>query len=277
MIELTTLAAELAIGAFVGFTIGLTGVGGGVLVVPALTVLLDMPATSAVGTASAYAFLTKIFAGFEHWRLKTIDFAMAHLFLIGAVPGNIAACLIIGHYKQHATDPTALADMQSQLKAFIAGVMVFSVILMLANLMRDWWKDRRKSDTGAEITPQPATMPVAKRVLGITLGAIVGALIGATSVGGGVVIVPLLILCFGLTTRCTIGTSIYIALILTLSTAMLSAGRGDVSYVTAGLMAVGSLFGVSLGSRLADRMAESLLQTAVIVLLLVAIGAMLFA
>lgn len=268
-----TLGLQVAIGAVVGFTIGLTGVGGGVLVVPALTILLGMPATTAIGTASAYAFLTKIFAGFEHWRLKTIDFAMAHLFLIGAVPGNIAACLAIGHFKARATDAAALASLQSHLKTFIAGVMVFSVILMLANLMRDWYKDR--SPRGEDDTPPPGPMPLSRRFLGVVLGALVGALLGATSVGGGVVIVPLLIICFGLTTRSTVGTSIYIALVLTLVTTLLSAGRGDVDWQVAALMSVGSLLGVSLGSRLANRLPDMILQSAVAFLLLVAIAGML--
>jgi len=276
MSELATLAIELAIGAVVGFTIGLTGVGGGVLVVPALTILLGMPATVAVGTASAYAFLTKIFAGFEHWRLRTIDTAMAHLFLAGAVPGNIAACLVIGHYKARAGDAQTLASLQSHLKTFIAGVMVFSVILMLANLMRGVWNERQ-ARLGDEATPPPTAMPLTRRALGLLLGALVGALIGATSVGGGVVIVPLLIICFGLTTRTTVGTSIYIALILTLCTTLLSAGRGDVDWRVAGLMAVGSLLGVTLGSRLANRLPEAALQSAVALLLLVAIAGMLLA
>jgi uncharacterized membrane protein YfcA len=267
-----TLGLQLAVGAVVGFTIGLTGVGGGVLVVPALTILLGMSATTAVGTASAYAFLTKIFAGFEHWRLKTVDFAMAHLFLIGAVPGNVAACLAIGHYKARATDAQALAGLQTQLKSFIAGVMVFSVILMLANLMRDWWKVSSRAE---DATPPPGPMPPSRRFLGVVLGTLVGALLGATSVGGGVVIVPLLIICFGLTTRCTVGTSIYIALVLTLVTTLLSAGRGDVDWQVAALMSVGSLLGVSLGSRLANRLPDMILQCAVAFLLLVAIAGML--
>lgn len=273
MSDPATLGLELAIGAVVGFTIGLTGVGGGVLVVPALTILLGMPATTAVGTASAYAFLTKLFAGFEHWRLKTIDFAMAHVFLIGAVPGNVAACLAIGHFKARATDAQSLANLQTQLKFFIAGVMVFSVILMLGNLMRNWWKDRQ--NRAEEVTPPPGAMPLSRRFLGIALGAVVGALLGATSVGGGVVIVPLLIICFGLTTRSTIGTSIYIALVLTLVTTLLSAGRSDVDWRVAALMSVGSLLGVSLGSRLANRLPDVILQGAVAFLLLVAIAGML--
>lgn len=270
MVDPGTLAYELVIGCVVGFTIGLSGVGGGVLVVPALTVLLGLPATVAVGTASAYAFLTKIFAGWAHWRLGTIDFRMAHLFLLGAVPGNVAACLLIGQLK-------AQPGLQAHLKTFIAGVMVFSVILMLANLMRDWWNERRRSEDAGErvATPPPGAMPLPRRVLGVALGTLVGALIGATSVGGGVVIVPLLIICFGLSARCTVGTSIYLALVLTLVTSTLSAGRGDVDWLVAGVMAVGSLGGVQLGSRLAHRLSDALLQGVVIVFILAAIAAML--
>jgi uncharacterized membrane protein YfcA len=263
--DLSHILLELLIGAVVGASIGLTGVGGGVLILPALTILLGMPATTAVGTASAYAFLTKLHAGFEHARLRTIDFPMAHLFLIGAVPGTCAACLLIGHWKAQAAGPSALLALQGRLELTIEVLLAFAALLMLGNLLRR---------QGAEEPPPRRPLGPGRRALGIVAGVVVGADIGATSVGGGVVVVPLLIICFGLTARATVGTSIYIALALTLITAVLSAGRGDVDWLVTGVLVAGSTAGVSAGSRLAGRLPERPLQYLVLTLMTVAIAAM---
>ena len=65
---------ELIIGTSIGLTIGMTGIGGGVLLMPALTVILSIPASIAVGTASLYSFLTKIYATIEHIRFKNLKY-----------------------------------------------------------------------------------------------------------------------------------------------------------------------------------------------------------
>ena len=77
-LSLLELAGRLVLGILIGFCIGMTGVGGGVLVLPALTILLRMNPVVAVGTASFYAFLTKVSATFHHIKLK-ISHCPAHI------------------------------------------------------------------------------------------------------------------------------------------------------------------------------------------------------
>jgi len=263
------IIAELALGCAVGFTIGLTGIGGGALVVPALSLVLGLPATTAVGTASAYIFLSNIFASVQHWRGGSIDLRLANRVIAGALPGNIAACLAVGQAKRAAADAAALATLQSHLRVFIAGILALSILLMLANLIADL---RSRTAAGPLPTPPRPPLPLPASLL---LGALVGAVLGATSVGGGVILVPLLMLAFGLSARHTVGTSSYLALVLTLSTALLSAGRGDVRWPVAALMAVGSLLGVLAGIRLGRRLPETALRLLVVLLMLAAVGGML--
>ena len=82
---------RLLSGAIIGFSIGLTGVGGGVLILPTLTILFGMDTTVAVGTASLYSFITRVTGTFHHYKLKTIKLAVAIWVLVGAIPANIAA------------------------------------------------------------------------------------------------------------------------------------------------------------------------------------------
>ena len=81
---------RIVLGLIIGFFVGLTSIGSGVIVLPILTVLLKDPIT-AIGTTTLYAFLTKITALFYHVKLKTINWKISSFFLIGAIPSTITA------------------------------------------------------------------------------------------------------------------------------------------------------------------------------------------
>ncbi len=285
-LEILEIVYRLITGLVIGFVIGLTGVGGGVLVMPALTILFKFETTMAVGTASMYAFCTKIYAGFEHYRLKNIDFSVSNLFLFGAIPGNIITIFAILWYKQVA-GPADVDTFQANLKIFIAVIMLFSSAMMIYNLLK--MKKISSSNGTADSAEKQNNV-----ILGLICGLIIGALIGATSVGGGVLVVPMLVIFFGLTTTRTVGSSIYIALILVgVSSILYSFGPDlvaslcnntqeivakaakQVDYATAIIMAIGSITGVFFGSRLSVKMPEKPLTIFVIILILVSAVAML--
>jgi len=261
-LSLIELAGRLLLGLMIGFCIGLTGVGGGVLVLPALTLLLRMNAVMAVGTASLYAFLTKVSATLHHAKLKTIDWKLSFLFLAGAIPAN---ALISIWVSRRGCNP----DFQHGLKLFITGTVFFCVgamILNLVNQIRQQKSTAEKKTLSAHINGNAHT----HKVLGVMMGAVVGGLIGATSIGGGVLIVPMLMILFGLEASRTVGSSIFIAVVLTLLTSLIYSKGGEVDWVTASVMAVGSLAGVPFGSRLSVKMPDKLLQIVVIGLIFVA-------
>jgi len=267
---------RLLAGLFIGFAIGLTGIGGGVLVMPALTMLLKIPTVAAVGTASLYALLVKSYAVFEHYKLKTIELTISLFFLAGAIPGNIITAVLINRYMVANQENTAkISAFQDHLKTFIACVLLLAVLLLVFQLIRGKKKAPATKDSEAEDGPDiapniPGKQTRGKMVLGILLGVFVGALIGSTSVGGGVIIIPLLIICFGLPTERTVGTSIFIAVVLTLCTTIIYGEGGEIRYLTAVIMAAGSLAGVYFGSRLSVKMPEKVLKAIVTALILIA-------
>jgi uncharacterized membrane protein YfcA len=101
-------------------------------------------------------------------------------------------------------------------------------------------------------------------LFGTLFGAIIGMLIGATSIGGGVFVIPLLSVFFGLTTSQTIGSSIFIAMVLTCITSIIYSSGNQIDIVTAVIMTVGSLGGVFLGSRLSVKLPDRTLKGIVI-------------
>jgi len=254
-------AMRLLLGLLIGFCIGLTGVGGGVLVLPALTVILRIDPITAVGTTTLYAFLTKCTAIVHHIRLKTIDWGTSIRFLTGAVPVNIVTSLWVS--RQGADEA-----FKESLTTFIVYVVFFAVVMMIFNLLSRSLPAliRRERSLAEQINQHP----MLRNGLSIALGAICGGLIGATAIGGGVLIVPMLIILFGLPASRTVGSAIFIALILALDTSVIYGSHGEVDLVTAIIMSIGSLAGVHHGSRLSVRMPETLLRIIVILLILAA-------
>lgn len=250
------IGLSLVSGLIIGFTIGLTGIGGGVLVMPALIIILKIEPSVSVGTASLYALLTKIYAVFEHFRLRTINLTIAIFFLIGAIPANILTSLSINTYiKNNAGDIEKIKQFQGNLKSLIAYILLFSVIFLIIQLIKG-----QKTDCLSNERQGSNEHSTIKKIAGIISGVIVGVLIGSTSVGGGVLIIPLLIIFFNLSTKQTVGTSILIAVILVLSTSIIYGRGGQIDYWTSIIMAVGSIPGVFWGSRLSVKTPEKILK-----------------
>ena len=254
------IVSRFLVGGAIGFCIGLTGVGGGILMLPALTLLFGMDPVTAVGTASFYSFLTKASATWHHVKLKTIEWKIAVRFLVGAVPANIGIALWI---TSHGADET----FNQSLKGFIAGVIYFSLLVMLVNSLIKrtgpalWIGEHT-------LTHFLANHPALLHGLNIVIGAFVGSLIGATSIGGGVLIIPALIIVFGLSASRTVGTSIFIAVVLTMITAVIYGGSKAMDIPTVIVSTLGSLITVYYGSKLAVRLPDQLLKGIVLGLML---------
>ena len=77
-----------AIGLVAGTLGGLLGVGGGIVMVPAFTRLLDLPVKQAVGTSMGVIFFTAISASWRHWQLGNLQprvvVLVAALSMVGA-------------------------------------------------------------------------------------------------------------------------------------------------------------------------------------------------
>lgn len=260
---------RLFLGLIIGFCMGLTGVGGGVLVLPCLTVILNLPASVSVGTASLYAFLTRTYGAYRHFRLKTIDLRISIIFLLGAVPGNIIVSYLINRYVNIVRENTeALKDFQAGLMTLITAVILVSAVTMIINLFK---KSRQASDsTKPNLVQKLKERPHVRNAPTIIMGVVVGSLMGSTSIGGGVLIVPLLIILLGLSPSRTVGTSIFIAAVLTLITSLIYIAGSQVDLLSALIMAAGSMLGVYWGSKLSVKIPEKLLQEILIGVIFVA-------
>jgi uncharacterized membrane protein YfcA len=229
---------------------------------------------------------------FFHFKQGTIRFRTSAYFLVGAVPVSVAVALWITGYAggMDPADPS-WRELQTNLRQFIAAVVILSGLLILWHM---FMRPGSRAVTGqadqadqADLADQAdqadqavqrnsARVTGAKIVLVVALGAVIGGLIASTSVGSGILIVPLMIIIFRLTAVDTVGSSIFIALSLTFTSSIIYAGSSQLDLAIAVTMAAGSLVGVPLGVRMSRRIPERYLQITITGLVLVAGGVMLF-
>jgi len=97
------------IGLLIGLAVGLTGVGGGTLTVPALIIALGMPAAEAVGTALLFVTATKVFATPVYWFRGQIDFPVLKRLLLGGLPGVLGGAFFLAKMNTERLTPLILA------------------------------------------------------------------------------------------------------------------------------------------------------------------------
>ncbi|WML31660.1 sulfite exporter TauE/SafE family protein [Neobacillus sp. OS1-32] len=82
-------ALTIAIGAVLGFIVGLTSIGSGSLFALAMLYLYKMKPSELVGTDIAHAFLLVTAAGIMHAGIGNVDYLLMINLLLGSVPGVV--------------------------------------------------------------------------------------------------------------------------------------------------------------------------------------------
>src|SRR6202163_308308 len=85
------------LGFFIALAVGMTGVGGGSFTVPALLLIVGLPAGEAVGTAFVFAGVLRLIAAPFYLLGQHVHSRYFRLLLKGAVPG-----LVLGMYALHS-------------------------------------------------------------------------------------------------------------------------------------------------------------------------------
>jgi uncharacterized membrane protein YfcA len=245
------ITAKILTGFVVGVLIGMTGVGGGVLLLPVLIFGLRVPPIVAVGSDALFNFFTKIPASLLHLKKGTVRRKVVIALALGSVPGSIAGVNLL-MYIRHAYGD----GVNHFIKTAVGVLLIIIPILLLLQ--------RRIEE---RIANRPPTM---KGFAGMVLiGGIAGLLVGMTSVGSGSIIMMLLLLFYSFPPKVNVGTDIVHAVILTGVTGFLHYRFGNVDPRLVVSLLIGSIPGGLLGSHLATRMPMLWLRRILCALLLI--------
>jgi uncharacterized membrane protein YfcA len=243
-------------GCVIGFLIGMTGVGAGSLTTPMLITGFGLPPAVAVGTDLLFASITKATAAWRHQRLANIDWKILSWLAAGSLPG--AAIVLAWLYIVH---PETQALAQTIRKAL--GYSLFASAA--ANALYPWLA---RHDVLSGIDMRNAGYG---RAATIGLGLVLGCLVALTSVGAGAIgVVVLMVLYPSLLARRLVGTDIVHAIPLTFLAGVGHLGMGSVDFKALGLLLLGSVPGISVGSRITGVLPDWLLRIALAIVLVYA-------
>jgi uncharacterized membrane protein YfcA len=253
------LVGKILVGFVVGVLIGLSGVGGGVLLLPVLIFGLKVPAIIAVGSDSLFNFFTKIPASILHIRKGTVRFKVVAALAVGSVPGSITGVKTLMHIRHLYGD-----GVNSFIKSAI-GILLIVVPLLLLFQKRIEEKIANR---------QPTMRGFAGMAV---IGLVAGFLVGMTSVGSGSIIMMLLLLFYNFQPKVNVGNDIVHAVILTGVTGFLHFRAGNVDPYLVLTLLIGSVPGGLVGSHLATKVPMLWLRRLLCALLLITGARMLWA
>lgn len=230
----------IVLGACVGFIVGITGVGGGSLMTPALVLLFGIHPATAVGTDLLYAATTKSFGSLVHGMRRNVDWRVVGLLGLGSVPAALVMLLCLSQLGAHSEFMTRMITSALGIALLItAASLVFRRMLMA---MRRSGEERSARRNAA---------------LTVLTGAIIGVLVSISSVGAGAIGVSALLLLYpSYATSRIVGTDIAHAVPLTLVAGMGHWLTGSVNLPMLASLTSGSVPAIIVGSYLAPRLPE---------------------
>jgi uncharacterized protein len=223
------------LGLFVGFLIGLTGMGGGALMTPALILFKLARPTLAVGTDLVWNALTKGVGSIVHIRQATVDNKIVKRLALGSIPGALSGIGLLAYLRHRG--------IKSEDHLVAIGLYVRTVF-------------------GAKL-PMPGQEGLSCGPWWITsvVGLVVGFLVSITSVGSGSLIVASLVFIYPTTPlKRLVGSDIFHALFLVGVAAVGHLSLGSINIKLLGGLLLGSVPGVWLGSRLSAIFPEKILR-----------------
>lgn len=243
----------LLLGLGVGVLVGLLGIGGGVVLVPAMVGLLRMDQHMAQGT-SLFVLLPPLGLGalIAYWKRGQVDLHAGILCALGMLAGGYLGSRI------------AIPLTSRTLEGLFGCFMMFVAFLL-------WRKTRRMSFSPASEAAEESVTEGTMRSLGVLgVACVTGFAAGLFGVGGGGLLVPLLGLLFAFSQHRAQGTSL-VALIppTGLPAFIIYAKAGFVSWQTGALLIPGIFVGSILGAVLAKRVKPLQMRKIFVVTLLV--------
>jgi len=230
----------------VGLLVGMTGVGGGSLMTPLLTLLFGVTPSVAVGTDLAFASITKSAGTVTHRLRGTVQWDIVGRLCLGALPAALVATLALQYF-----GPLNEAIGKVIRYSIAVSVMLTVVAIILRGKMLAW----------VNASPSRQLHGRSLTVATIASGALLGTLVTISSIGAGAIGATLLVMLYPRLTPAEVaGTDIAYAVPLTAIAAVGHWWLGSINWALLAALLVGSVPGITLGSWAARAVPERFLR-----------------
>ncbi len=241
----------------VGLLVGMTGVGGGSLMTPLLILLFGVHPATAVGTDLLYAAATKAGGGIVHGWSRSIHWPAVIRLACGSIPASMLTLFVLWQLDLSADGARRL----------INAVLCFALLLTAVSLIF------RKAviETLRSRMERFDDRAIARAT--VLVGVALGVLVSISSVGAGAVGVTALLLLYPqMPMSRVVGSDIAHAVPLTLIAGIGHWLVGSTDWQLMGVLLIGSLPGIVIGSYCAVRVPETALRLLLASILIVVAG-----
>jgi uncharacterized membrane protein YfcA len=232
LLDIITIVFLIIIGLGAGTLGSMLGVGGGIIMVPALTFLGFAP-THAASTSLFAVGATSVSSTIEYSRQKRIDYRLGIEMAALAIPGAVLGAFLSVYFSQQSFN------------------LYFGILLMLTGLYILY----RNSILKESNKKSPALRAA---VFAATFGA--GMISSLFGVGGGIIFVPAMLLVLGMTMQRAAPTSQFILMMTSVAGFFIHAYLGHPDYIQAIALAAGAFIGAQIGARISRTAKDTLLR-----------------
>jgi hypothetical protein len=226
----TSMTKAALVGLAAGFLSGLFGVGGGILLVPALVIVLELGQKLAHGTSLAAVLPIALSSLLGYTVEDKVDWPVAGLLAAGAIGGAVLGTHFLHRLPQRAVG-----------WAFAVVLFATAVRLVVDN-----------TDAGGR-----ADLSILTAVALVVAGFLTGILAGLLGVGGGVVMVPAMVVGFGIPAAVAKGTSLAVIIPTSIMGTLRNRSNSNVDLRLAAVVGIAGVVSAYLASKISVGLSET--------------------
>ena len=245
--DISTVIMMLLIGVFGGFISGLVGIGGAIIIYPAILLLpplFGVPAYSAYiasGLTSGQVFFSTLSGSLKARKKTEFSSPLVIYMSVGMITGSMLGALLANLFN---------AAFVNTIYIIIA---LFALILMFIKV---------ESRSGESAFNKP---------LLVIIGLFVGIISGIVGAGGAFIIIPILLVLFKLPMNTVVANSIVIAFISSIGAFIIKLIQGYIPLENALFLIIGSIIFAPLGLKLGKKVPSFVQKWIISILIIIAI------
>ena len=224
-------AGLLLLGIFAGGVGALTGIGGGLVVTPVLTLFLGVPIRYAIATSLCCVIATSSGAAARYVEQRLTDVRLGMTLELATTVGAVCGAILAGVVSREV----------------LAALFAFLLIYGGSSMLRQTLKPR------VAMPSDPDSYRVTHLPLGLVGAGGAGIISGLLGVGGGIIKVPLMYLVMGVPFKVATATSNFMVGVTAAASAFIYYSRGDMLPLIVAPTAIGVFVGASVGTHIFRR------------------------
>jgi len=236
------------LGFLIGTVASMIGVGGGVFIVPLLTLSsYDFSPAQAAGTSLTTIIFTSLASATNYSRQKRIYYKTGLILATTTVPGAF-----VGAYLTSIIEARLLGLIFGVFLLFVALRMIFKF-----SFLRSRHSDTEKTTHYRLVYSESALFESKTKILlGIMLSFFGGLSSGLLGIGGGSLMVPIMTLAMNIPIHITVATSMFTMIFTSTSGVIQHFSLGNIHFEYALLLVLGTIFGAQLGAYTSKRISS---------------------